>query len=78
VQVGRSWIEISKCEEEIYVIIDEVQVIYGNVLLGSYYPIEYFSTPMDIRHTLNLSDLLLTRDEFSQLVTRYIKRYTAL
>ncbi|CAB4397817.1 unnamed protein product [Rhizophagus irregularis] len=28
--IGCSWTEISECKEEIYVIIDEIQVIYGN------------------------------------------------
>lgn len=102
-QVGRSWTTISKCKEEIYIIIDEVQVIYGDgapffwgslklmlssesnsqnthiVLLGAYHPnIESISTPLDIRYTLSLNVLLLSRNEFSQLVTNYIQRHATL
>ncbi|GBC46001.2 P-loop containing nucleoside triphosphate hydrolase [Rhizophagus irregularis DAOM 181602=DAOM 197198] len=101
--IGRSWTEISECKEEIYVIIDEIQVIYGNgapffwgslktilssesntrdihiVLLGVYHPnVETISTPLDLHYTLSLSVLLLTWEEFSQLVTKFIQRHVTL
>ncbi|PKC55118.1 hypothetical protein RhiirA1_446908 [Rhizophagus irregularis] len=101
--IGRSWTEISECKEEIYVIIDEIQVIYGNgapffwgslktilssesntrdihiVLLGVYHPnVEPISTPLDLHCTLSLNVLLLTWEEFSQLVTKFIQRHVTL
>ncbi|GBC49492.1 uncharacterized protein OCT59_015739 [Rhizophagus irregularis] len=101
--IGRSWTEISECKEEIYVIIDEIQVIYGNgapffwgslktilssesntrniyiVLLGVYHPnVETISIPLDLQYTLSLSVLLLTWEEFSQLVTKFIQRHVTL
>ncbi|KAF8430341.1 hypothetical protein EV426DRAFT_708519 [Tirmania nivea] len=97
-QIGYTWDEILASEDSMSIIIDEAQVIYGNVapffwgslkglmsdtknnaslritLLAMYDPLIIQQiTPISFLYTLGLDALRLRRDEFNQLLERFVE-----
>ncbi|KAF8453927.1 hypothetical protein BGX38DRAFT_366277 [Terfezia claveryi] len=97
-RIGYTWDEISASEDSMSIIIDEAQVIYGNVapffwgslkglmsdtkknaslritLLALYDPLIIQQiTPISFLYTLGLDTLRLRRDEFNQLLERFVE-----